>query len=263
MPFSLSHPIAVVPLAKTSLPFSALVIGAMSPDFEYLLRLKQNSHESHTIWGVIRFCLPASLAMLVLWHCLLKHPLTELLPEQHRAALHPYLRRFTFGPSKQFALTCVACLLGAATHVLWDSFTHPWGWPVQQYPLFQLRVMHIAGQEIVLYKLLQYGSSFVGLAALFLCYRQWLKRQPLDTPAPSSALTGHQRMRLWIALLLMAALPTVGYVRFVFPPTQDLDNFKAFVVRSIIVGMAVLLWELILYSVWFRFWATRETQSEV
>ena len=70
-------------------------------------------------------------------------------------------------------------------------------------------------------------------------------------------------MRLWIALLLMAALPTVGYVRFVFPPTQDLDNFKAFVVRSIIVGMAVLLWELILYSVWFRFWATRETQSEV
>jgi hypothetical protein len=44
MPFTLAHPAIVVPLALQRLILSALIIGSMTPDLEYFIRLSDISH---------------------------------------------------------------------------------------------------------------------------------------------------------------------------------------------------------------------------
>ena len=39
MPFTLAHPAAVLPFARTKLVFSALIAGALAPDVGYFLTL--------------------------------------------------------------------------------------------------------------------------------------------------------------------------------------------------------------------------------
>lgn len=58
MPFTFSHPAIVLPL--TSLPkrcisVTGFVIGSLTPDFEYFIRMKVKSEYSHTISGLFWF----------------------------------------------------------------------------------------------------------------------------------------------------------------------------------------------------------------
>jgi len=52
-------------------------------------------------------------------------------------------------------------LIGALTHILWDSFTHRTGFFVQKLKLLS-QVVNIVGFEIPIYKILQHGSTFLG-----------------------------------------------------------------------------------------------------
>ena len=54
MPFTFSHPAIVLPLKylpKKWFSFTGLIIGSMTPDFEYFLRMKVKSDYSHTLNG--------------------------------------------------------------------------------------------------------------------------------------------------------------------------------------------------------------------
>ena len=68
MPFTLSHAAVAAPLARRGLILSAVAIGSMTPDFEYFLRLSMNSRWSHSLPGVLTFCLPVSILVLWLFH---------------------------------------------------------------------------------------------------------------------------------------------------------------------------------------------------
>ena len=71
MPFTPAHSAAVVPLYFTfckHLVFSALIIGSMSPDFEYILRLTPTSRIGHTFHGLFLFCLPVGLILNLLYN---------------------------------------------------------------------------------------------------------------------------------------------------------------------------------------------------
>lgn len=253
MPFSFAHPLAVVPLARTALPFSALVVGSMSPDFHYLIHLSQSSHSTHTLGALFSFCLPASLIVLTLWHWLFKRPLLELLPDRHQQALRPISSHFTFGPPKRFLMICLAVLIGAATHVIWDSFTHLWGWPVQKLSFLQAIAISTSFQDFPVYKLLQYACSIIGTALVMFLYWRWERIQTSDTPfAPR--YSGTTRLKITGTLLLVASITAVLWAFRLFPPTDSFHNFKAFVVRGIIIGTAILGLEMFLYSLWFWFW---------
>jgi len=61
MPLTLAHPAAVLPAVRfrrRGLPFVPLVIGSVTPDFEYFFKLEPTGHFSHTVPGVFLFCLP-------------------------------------------------------------------------------------------------------------------------------------------------------------------------------------------------------------
>ncbi len=157
MPFTPSHALAAAPLwlvARGWLPLSALVVGTMAPDYEFLLRLRPSSIVSHSIVGLVVFCLPAGLAMLAAWELVAREPVRRLL------ALPP-----GDAPPRHagwWVRAALAVVLGAATHVFWDGFTHVRGWAVVDLPLLQSVAVVPFGRPIHWFNLLQHLSTIVG-----------------------------------------------------------------------------------------------------
>lgn len=83
MPFTISHPAIVLPL--TFLPrqwfsLTGLVIGSLTPDFEYFLRMRIKSNYSHTLDGLFWFDLPLGLLLAFLFHNVVRDSLFDNLP---------------------------------------------------------------------------------------------------------------------------------------------------------------------------------------
>jgi hypothetical protein len=168
MPLSIAHPVAVLPFRRFGLPLSALIAGSIAPDLEYVLRLEPRSEVSHTLAGLFLFCVPVSLISLWLFHRIWKQPISALLRLSKDDEVPQDGKPFDFWPFHRFVLLCAAILLGAATHVGWDSFTHPYGWMVEQIPSLKQEVFQTAWGTFPLYRVLQHGSTLIGLAILAL-----------------------------------------------------------------------------------------------
>jgi hypothetical protein len=250
MPFTLSHPLAVIPFARTRLVFSALVIGSMSPDFEYFLRLDQSGHASHSTLGIVVFCLPASLVVMGLWHGLMKHFLLQILPDVSQRKLAACCEMVRVSSIRDVAWVVASVLVGATTHVVWDSFTHPWGWPVQTFEFLQYQVTDNGFLPMTVFKFLQYGSSVGALVVLLGLAIRWYWQAP--SREVSAVFTSGERWCFVGGILGLAAVVGVGLAWRRFPPTLDMDHFKAFVVRSLVGFMAFFLWETVLLSLWYR-----------
>src|SRR5687768_5925776 len=85
MPFTISHAVLAPPLARLSahrLPMSALAVGCMTPDAAHFLFLMPGPNAGHSWAGLILLDLPLGLLVLLAWHRVLKHPLTQLLPRR-------------------------------------------------------------------------------------------------------------------------------------------------------------------------------------
>jgi hypothetical protein len=260
MPFILSHPAAVVPLARlvslsrAGLPLSALVVGSMAPDLPHflhlthLLRWSNGKHFGHTFAGTFLFCVPVGMLSLWLFHIVIKPPLLSLFPVNQQERLAPIAAKFRFGPSGQFLLIIVALLLGAFTHIIWDSFTHASGWPVQQFSILQTPIMQTARGPIFVFNLVQRGSTLVGAALLFCWCLKWLKEtpaHPVCSPAPMSALLKPN------AAIFMAATAFVLasiYAYWKSPVFPGLGWHQPFARRVIITGVAVASVELLIFS---------------
>ncbi|MGE7777177.1 DUF4184 family protein [Chitinophaga sp. NPDC101104] len=169
MPFTFSHPAIVLPL--TLLPrrlasATGLIVGSMAPDFEYFLRMKVQSEYSHTLWGLLLFCLPLGLVIAFLFHEWAKPALVNNFPgflqvRSRPMAQYPWRKYF----AENWLVVCVSVLIGAVSHVLWDGCTHAHGFFVQAWPGLSVEC-DIAGRSIPVYKLLQHGSSLAGAVAI-------------------------------------------------------------------------------------------------
>lgn len=162
MPLTIAHPAAVLPLRGTRLPFAALVVGSLTPDIEYLFHLTPSGHIGHTLAGLLTFCLPAGLVSLVIVERLWARPAAALMGRAGSS----------FEPlSSRFALTCVALLIGALSHLAWDSFTHPHGWMVEWVPLLRMTLWESPWGSLKVFKVLQHGSTATGLAVVAIAVR--------------------------------------------------------------------------------------------
>jgi hypothetical protein len=126
VPFTGSHPAAVLPLFRPLVP-SALVIGSMVPDLGYYVPLPVSSPSMHTLPGVLGADLLAGLLCFVLWQVLVAPVVVAASPAGLRSRLGPDLPvpwRSYLRP-RALALTVASLWVGAATHVGWDEFTHP------------------------------------------------------------------------------------------------------------------------------------------
>lgn len=198
MPITPAHAAAAWPLHAIGrrLPLAALVIGTFSPDLEYALRLRPVGKFGHSPLGLVVFCVPATLLLFWGWRALVRPALAPLLPVGFRRALEaPDSGRRT----DVVPLAVIAALLGAASHVFWDGFTHGTGWAValipflsRSSPRFQLQWFTVA----------QYASSVFGVLVILvwgaLVYRR--------VPAAERAFAPGQRSRLALAVLFVGAV---------------------------------------------------------
>ncbi len=196
MPLTPAHAAAAWPLSRLlpSLPLDALVIGTLAPDFEYLIQLEPRGRVAHSPMGLFVFCLPLGMAVWAVYRHVVRPALVTLFPEGLRADL--VARR------SSLVSVAAAILVGAVSHLLWDSFTHYQGWSVRHFPVLWTMV-HIAGSAYLpLFRILQHVSTLVGLVALVIWARRWLGRQP---PA-ARAYTDEARSRAIrvVAMLLCA-----------------------------------------------------------
>lgn len=254
MPFTLAHPAAVVPLRRV-LPLSALIVGSLSPDFEYLFRLAAVSEFSHTLSGVLYFCMPVGLLVLGLFHYVVKRPALTLLPSRVRQRLEPYASELPFLPLAKLSSILLALAVGAFTHVAWDSFTHEHGWVVGELSLLRASVFSVAGSEVRLYKVLQHGSTVAGLSLLaFWCWR-WFHREATeagDVASVEASLSAPMRRGILLALCLFTSIAGVSLGMWSASRSGGLRALQVFVVQSAIGGVTAFALYVLLFSLVYK-----------
>lgn len=209
MPFTLSHAAAVLPGIRRDgsgrgplLP-SALVAGSFAPDMTYYAAsvfpaAMPFGDVTHAAWGVVTVDVAITAALVGLW-LLVREPLVALLPGRWRGRV----LGFAGGPEGSLRWFVPSAVIGAATHVVWDSFTHLDRWGTRAIPVLGDVV---AGFPVYTY--LQYGGSAVALAVLTWFVATGLRSvRPVtpNFPAPS-------RRWQWAAWSLLGACATVGLV---------------------------------------------------
>jgi len=175
MPFTLCHPAIVLPLHArarrlTSLP--ALVIGSMAPDFVYFLPLAADGYFTHSLPGIFLYCLPAGLLVYCIYHVLLRDAFIEWAPAAVSARMRataPWVK----ADVRTLGIVLVSLLIGAASHIAWDAFTHPNTVVVRHVALLRMQVA-LGSYSIPLFKVLQHMSSLVGFIVIAAYVRHWL-----------------------------------------------------------------------------------------
>jgi hypothetical protein len=165
MPFTFSHPAIVLPL--TFLPrhwfsLTGLVIGSLTPDFEYFLRMRIKSNYSHTIDGLFWFDLPLGLLLAFMFHNIVRDRLFDNLPTFFKSRFSTF-KNFNWNRhfKQNYLVVTISIFIGAASHIFWDSFTHDHGYFVQTIPTLQNSV-DFSGKQMPILKILQHSSTFFG-----------------------------------------------------------------------------------------------------
>ncbi len=177
MPFTGSHPAAVLPFVPLGLVPSALVIGSMTPDLPYFFPLPVDADTTHTLLGVVGVDVLLGLGCFLLWHTLFGPAAVVLAPTGARRRLPagvPFSLRHQLRSLRALALVVVSLAVGAATHVLWDAFTHAGRWGERHVAWLAEQHEGVAG-----YTWSQYASGLLGGLVLAVWLALWWRRTPV------------------------------------------------------------------------------------
>jgi Domain of unknown function (DUF4184) len=179
MPFTFSHPAIVLPfgyLSKRWISMTGLVAGSVCPDFEYFFRFDVNSIYSHTWKGIFWFDLPLSIIIAFTFHIVTRNPLIDNLPPFLAKRLQVFKTfNWTQHFKKNYLAVIVSVIIGAASHIIWDGFTHKDGMFVEQIAFLRSSFTR-AGYSIPIYKLGQVSGGLIGGLIILLV----LLRLPAD-----------------------------------------------------------------------------------
>lgn len=244
MPWTFAHPAAILPLRKLCprwLSLPALILGAMAPDISYYVGMHGKWRAfCHTPEGILTVCLPACLLLLAL---LLRfaRPLTVLLTEPHRSLVRAQLQPSPHPVWRAAAVAALSVLIGAATHVLWDSFTHQDQWGTELLPELDEPLLDVT-------HLLQHLSTVVGVVVLAVVYRRKLRTQRRPAPTPQDT----QRRRLLLACLVAAVV--VGAVSaYALTPAATPAYTSRLLVRTVVWSTSCFTTLFVVASIaWWR-----------
>jgi hypothetical protein len=210
MPFTLSHAALVLPatcLPKRTYSLTGLIVGSFVPDFEYFIRMKDLSIYSHTWLGVLWFDLPLGILLSFLYHYVVRDALLENLPRSlsQRCTEFRHLNWFEYFKAHWFIVSA-SVVVGAASHIFWDSFTHGNGYFVQLIPLLKEQ-MTILGDSIPYYNILQHLSTLIGGIVLgFAIYKL-----PRNLQAKKNANVSYWLMVVTVSFILFTLKLWFGF----------------------------------------------------
>lgn len=172
MPFTFAHPSAVLPFIikkNKDFDFTALIVGSMSPDFEYFIHLRPYQVYGHTILGQLYYNLPLVFTVSIVWHYILKEKIIENLPSPfNKYYINLVMNGWKLTSIKSLVIFIYSAFIGMATHIIWDSFTHSSGYFVTKIN-FLSQSIYFLKFNIPIYKILQHGSTIIGLS-IFILY---------------------------------------------------------------------------------------------
>lgn len=201
MPFTLAHPAILLPFLKTKKHFlsaTGLVVGSVVPDFDYLVKMSVKGQHSHSLTNLFLINLPVALVMAILFHKVIKNNLIGNLPAFFQSRFFA-LRQFDFiAYIKRYPFAFLAAaFFGAASHLLWDNFTHNGGFFVRYFSFYQSAIPY-GGVKYPMFYALQQISTCVGLLSISL-YILFMK------PQPATVLT-RPNLLYWAMVLLISTV---------------------------------------------------------
>lgn len=225
MPLTFAHPAAVLLFSRKSkyINFSAMVFGSMSPDFEYFLRGQPQGEIGHTFIGFITLNLPLVALIYFIYHFFIHQTLVSHLPILLQDT---YTKKVDSNIMLNLVVFIYSALFGMFTHVVWDSFTHINGYMVLNFPAVFTKIYEIYDFEIPLYKLLQHGSTLIGIIFII----GYLYFRALSQRHENTNVCIKRKLIYWSTLFLVTSVLVI--VWYVIDYVSIL-NYGIFVVRII------------------------------
>jgi hypothetical protein len=259
MPFTPTHIVAVLPFAvirRGTLPFSALVIGAMIPDLPLFVPGGPTYGTTHSLPGLFTTCLPLGLAGYLIFQYWMKRPLFALLPgviQRRCVSLCQPAGKVT---PRFLGHASLAIATGAATHQFWDAFTHSGRWGTRLIPQLQETALVIGGHPVPGYKLLQYGSTLIGLPVLVVLLAIWFQgRRPEPLGENADLAESSKRAAYLIALAIPVGVTSMVWLQGGSSPYIQLG-------RSITISGLVLMVATLAYCLAYNRLISRPNRAE-
>ncbi|WP_234306728.1 DUF4184 family protein [Streptomyces sp. NRRL F-2890] len=233
LPFTLSHPAAVLPLLRRPFVPAALVMGALAPDVPYYLgelgvaatssgdwyEPFLNATTTHGPLTGLLVNLPMALLLVFGWR-LVRGPLVALLPARVRVG--PPAAAPGAGPrvrARYAGWLVLSAVIGIATHLAWDAVTHGDGFLVTRAALLSEAVLG----GLTVSRLLQTLSTVLGLA---LIARHLWRRRDRTRAGHRDAGNGVARLSRPVRLTVLALLALATALGVAAGARADIDAFR-------------------------------------
>ncbi len=226
MPLTTAHPAASIPLAPLLGRFgvlAALVIGSGAPDVVYFVPLGFTREQTHSPAALLWYALPVGLVCYAVWQQLLRPAVVQLLLPEAIARRFPSVR---VRPAN--AAIVVSLLVGAATHLVWDAFTHRTGPMVEVVGGLQATLLEVRGRPVPVYKALQYGSSVLGTLVVAWWAWLWIRRSGTAGSPTVVVASTRARVAVWAALLIVPAAAGLARGLWAVDELSSLDQLSSF-----------------------------------
>ena len=186
---------------------TALVIGSTTPDFEYFIRMRNLSSYSHTWSGLFWYDLPLAFALTFIYHLFVRDNLIDNLPRMLRKRLVKFKGLNWPEYVKRHYLQVIICLIiGIATHIAWDGFTHRTGYFVSMLPSLKKNT-EVFGTNHARFYILQNISSATGLLLVLIA----IFRIPKDESVQKRGIFKYWLVAGSIAITITAARVFLGF----------------------------------------------------
>lgn len=227
---------------------SAVVAGCFVPDAEYFIPFtRHDTGYGHTLEGVFAFDLPLALVMLWLFHHFAKEPLAACLPDGARERLHLGPRALSINSFSRFALIAISIFVGIATHILWDSFTHPDYWLYYHWHFLRETVpLPLFGSRRWC-DIFQYVSSAAGLLIILFWFVHWYRNTTPVHSQPDRQFFAHDRIAMGVAFAIAVIAALVSAVASGVP--NGVHGGQRFMTEGAVTGITVFWVEVVIYGI--------------
>jgi hypothetical protein len=228
MPFTIAHVAAVLPFSrylKSRQLLSAAIVGSMAPDFGIFMPVHFSRPETHSLPALATFILPVGLASYWIFQLLLKPSILAVLPDRAYQVARPFSVAADIGRLAPWFLAAAGILLGALTHLAWDTFTHEGARGMRMIPALDELMLGPRGHHVAGQRLLQDISSLVGLV-IIVCWVGWALHRSVPSAGPRAL--GPRERALWLFLYgLIAVLVAVAAIFLMHDPEYGRLTLRA------------------------------------
>ena len=242
MPFTFSHAAASLPLLKRAKSVGwapALVFGTLVPDLLFPIPHWGDRAHTHSLSGLFLLDTPVAVLAAAMWVFVLAK----------RASRLPGLSTLGRARHESFSLvmTLLGALVGSATHLAWDLFTHQ-GSPLTEHPFFAREIFAGDRGQLTIQSAIWYANSLLGVAVLL----GWAHRH---LHARGEGLRSVFLAGPWLRIYAAFVAPYLVILRLALRPFPDslgqliinlaylLDAVRMAMAVSIVLALAVAAWE--------------------